>query len=373
MPELQQFFTSAISGTERALCDELRELGFASVRLNRGGIPFRGTWEDSWRACLTSRIAQRIQVLLHRFQAPTPEALYAGVQEVDWTPYITYRQTLSVGAVTKSSVLRHSGFAALKTKDAIVDQVRADSDKRPSVAKEDPDVRVFVYIVEDKASVYLDLSGESLHRRGYRQKTGEAPLRETLAAAMLRMSGWDRQTPFMDPMCGSGTIAIEAAMWATNRAPGLNRERFGFERWANFSDADAETMRRVRGELRGAVSGESPRIQAADIDEGVLKMAQANARAAGVRLAFRHRAISDLQGSDGRTVVVTNPPYGVRLEADPDFCRNVASAVSRMHGWRVCILAGTKEYERAISAHPEETIPLPNGDLDCDFLIYEIP
>ena len=372
VPEPLELFASCISGTEQVLCDELRELGFQSVRLNRGGIPFRGTREEAWRACLQSRIAQRIQLLLARFPAPSEKAFYAGVRAVDWRPYLSYRQTLSVSAVTRSSALNHSGFVALKAKDAIVDQIRGLGSKRPSVDREDPDVRVFVYLAADRASIYLDLSGESLHKRGYRRQAGEAPLRETLAAAMLRLSGWDRATPLIDPLCGSGTIAIEAAQWAANRAPGLDRERFGFERWADFDEADAEAMRRIRGELRSAVSGTRPRIQAADADPAAIDAAKVNARAAGVRLAFRCRPLAELQGSDSRTVVVTNPPYGVRLEKDPLFCRQFATAVSRLHGWRVCLLAGDPAYDREIPAKPEAAIPLPNGDIPCRFLIYEM-
>lgn len=247
MPEIQQFLASSIPGTEGVLCDELRELGFSGVRLNRGSIPFRGRWSEGWRACLVSRIAQRIRVLLHRFPAPNEEALYAGIREVDWRPFLTWRQTLAVGAVCRASTINHSGFAALKVKDAIVDQIRDNGEKRPSVSREDPDLRVYLYLVENRAAIYLDLSGESLHRRGYRLKTGEAPLRETLAAAILRLSGWDRASPLVDPMCGSGTIAIEAALWASGRAPGLSRDRFGFERWANFGEEERRMMRELRG------------------------------------------------------------------------------------------------------------------------------
>lgn len=372
--EIFEFFASSISGTEKVLCDELRELGFASVRLNKSGIPFRGTWREGWRACLQSRIAQRIQVLMSRFQAPTQEALYDGVAAIDWTPFITSKQTISVSAFGVASQLNHSGFIALKAKDAIVDQIRAKdkNGRRPSVSKNDADVRIFIYLVNDKASVYLDLSGEGLHRRGYRKETGEAPLRETLAAALLRLSGWDRKTPFLDPMCGSGTIAIEAALWASNFAPGLLRERFGFERWANFGEEESEMTRELRGELRGMVSGQMPRIQASDVSGEMLSIAKVNARAAGVRLSFKERSILDTQWSSSRTVVVTNPPFDVRLGADAELRHGITSAISRMHGWRVGILAGHDDYRKFISAHPEDKFDIPNGSLKCDFLVYEI-
>ena len=369
---MHEFFASAIPHTERALCEELRELGFKSVRLNRGGIPFRGTWQDGWRACLESRIATRIQALMLRFPAPGQDALYKGIQQVDWTPHVSHRTTLSVSAVCNASAINHSGFAALKVKDAIVDQVRARCGRRPSINKEDADVRVFLYLLQDRAAVYLDMSGDALHRRGYRTKTGEAPLRETLAAAMLRLAGWDRKTPLVDPLCGSGTIAIEAALWAANRAPGLGRERFGFERWADFGEEARQAMRELRGRLRGAASGQMPKIQASDNDGGVLELARQNARAAGVRLSFRQRDISDLQVGGRRTLIVTNPPYGVRLGADEEFQRKVMAVFSRQHGSRLAILAGSPHYERLMSSKPKFKIRIPNGDLKCDLLVYDI-
>ena len=157
-PEPLEFFASAIPGTERALCDELRELGFASVRLNRGGVPFRGEWIDGWRACLQSRLAQRIQVLLARFPAPAQDALYLGVRSVNWETFLTPSHTLSVSCVCRASRITHGGFAALKVKDAIVDQIRARTGERPSVSKDDPDVRIFLHLANDKASLYLDMA-----------------------------------------------------------------------------------------------------------------------------------------------------------------------------------------------------------------------
>jgi putative N6-adenine-specific DNA methylase len=311
---------------------------------------------------------------MSRFPAPTQEALYEGVAAIDWTPFITPAQTISVSAVGVASQLNHSGFIALKAKDAIVDQIRAKDLKgqRPSISKADADVRIFVYLVNNKASVYLDLSGEGLHRRGYRKEAGEAPLRETLAAALLRLSGWDRKTAFLDPMCGSGTIAIEAALWAANFAPGLLRERFGFERWANFGDTEAKMMRELRGELRGAVSGQIPSVQASDVSGDMLRVAKVNARTAGVRLSFKQRSILDTQWSSSRTVVVTNPPFDVRLGADPKLRHGITSAVSRMHGWRVGILAGHDDYRKFVSTPPENEFRIPNGSLECRFLVYEI-
>lgn len=370
---MQEFYAAAIRHTEPVLCDELRELGFKSVRLNRGGIPFRGTWHDGWRACLQSRIAQRIHVVLGRFPVSTKDQLYAAVRSVDWSPFISPQQTLAVSSVTVGSDIQHSGFIALHTKDAIVDQLRDQQGGRPSVDKDDPDVRVFIYLANNKATIYLDLSGAPMHRRGYRGTTGEAPLRETLAAAVVRFSGWDRQSPLVDPMCGSGTLAIEAALWAANIAPGLSRERFGFERWATYGDEDASDLKDIRGELRASASRHSPRITAADLDPQVLALAKANAKQAGVQLAFKEQSVLDLQGDGGPRTLVTNPPYGVRLETAPEFPQRLAGVISKLHGWRVALLAGTEIYEKRITQTPIKKQPMINGNLDCSLLIYDIP
>ncbi len=368
------FRATTLPGAEEALCEELRELNFSGVRLNRGGIPFRGTMQDGWRACLESRIAQRILLLLDRFPADSAESLYAGAKGVAWERVISPRHTLSVAAVCRGSTLQHSNFAALKVKDAICDRLRDISGARPTVSRDDPDVRVQLYLANNKASLSLDLSGEPLHRRGYRTEAGEAPLRETLAAVMLRVCGWDRDTLLVDPMCGSGTIAIEAALWAANHAPGLDRERFGFERWANFDDAQAERLRALRGSLRRAVRPTRPRIVAADRDEQVLEIARANARRARVKLAFRHQSFLDFQvGGAEPGALVMNPPYGVRLEKEPDLVHGIAAAISRLHGWRVCLLAGSPDYERAIPIRPLRRVMLSNGPIECALLVYQVP
>jgi len=202
LPDPLPFFATAAKGTEGALRDELRELRIPGVRADRGGVHFGRTWEDAWLACLHSRIAMRILAEVARFPAPSGESLYQGVRAVDWSAWLSPRHTLAVTANCRSGALTHTGFIAQKTKDAIVDPLRDRFGDRPSVDRKDPDLHVFVHLVRDEAVVYLDLAGESLHRRGYRSEHGEAPLKDTLAAAMLRLCGWDRASPLVDPMCG---------------------------------------------------------------------------------------------------------------------------------------------------------------------------
>jgi putative N6-adenine-specific DNA methylase len=372
--DTHEFFASAAGGTEDAVRDELSELGFRRVRLNRGGIPFFGPWEDGWRACLQSRTAQRIMVVLARFAAPGPEALYEGVQKVDWAPFVNPDLTLAVSAFLHASTITHSGFAALRVKDAIVDQLRDHGGRRPDVDRESPDVRVFLYLAQDRATVYLDLSGEALFRRGYRSGAGEAPLKETLAAVLLRLAGWDRVTPLVDPMCGSGTLAIEAALWAGNVAPGLFRERFGFERWANFDSSAAEALARLKGELRARAHGQHPSISAMDVDGAVLEQAKTNARQAGVRVRFRQAEVRDLRPDGGAArLLIVNPPYGQRLDADNRLYQEMATAFSRLSGWRLAILAGSPLIARTMSLKPFRRFELRNGDLPCELLLYDVP
>jgi putative N6-adenine-specific DNA methylase len=368
-----EFFATASSGTEKALQAELLELGFQSVRLNSGGIPFLGNIEEGWRACLHSRIAQRIQLVLTRFNAPTEIDLYEGVKSIDWTPFITPEHTLSVSAFCHSSNLTHTGYIALKVKDAIVDQLREKHGSRPNVDRDDPDVRVFVFIGSNKATVYLDMSGKPLFQRGYRLEKGEAPLKETLAAAMLKYSGWDRKTPLWDPMCGSGTIAIEAGLWARNIPPGIFRDKFGFERWANFDDKCADAMRLMRGEGRRNANNNMPKLIASDCNPEVLETAKANAKRAGLKITFREASIEDIQADGARRFVVTNPPFNERLGVDMDFYRKLGAAFSRLHGCRIAFICSNTAPMQSIPLRETELIEMKNGDLDCGFAIYDIP
>jgi len=367
-----EFYVTAGPGTEEVLRDELCELGFRSVRLNRGGIPFMGKEEDGWRACLQTRIGQRVMLVLRRFAAKTLDDIYYGAKKIHWGEYITPEQTLATAAYAHESCGENANIVGLKLKDSIVDQQRNEFTKRSDVNREDPDVRVFIYWAREKATIYLDLSGDPLFKRGYRVAGGEAPLKETLAAAVLRLSGWDRRMPLVDPMCGSGTLVIEAAMWAANIAPGIYRKRFGFERWANFTEESAEKMRLLRGEMRFKASGQHPKITGCDLDDEVLKRAQENARAAGVRLSFRQIPMRELSSGGERQMMLTNPPYGVRLDADNRLYQDMAYAVSRLQNWRVAILAGNPSCINGIKMPIDKAFPLKNGNIDCQLTMYEV-
>lgn len=368
-----RLFATAARGSEVALRDELKELGFQGVRADRGGVHFDGDMLAGAQACVWLRTALRVLYRLDVFDAPDGSALYEGIHALDWSPYLTARHTLAVRAVCRDSRLTHSQFIAQKTKDAIVDQLRDRLSARPSVDLADPDLTLFVHLVRDRATVYLDLSGESLHRRGYRTDRLEAPLKENLAAAILRLSGWDRTRPLLDPMCGSGTIAIEAALWARRIAPGLSRERFGFERWACHDREAARRTAEIRAAARAEARREGPEIVGSDVDPTALLAAEANARAAGVTLTWQRRSVSELAPSLPPGVIVTNPPYGERVSASPELYQSMAEAFARMKGYRLSILAGTPAIVRPIRWQPEATVVVYNGDIECRLLTYQVP
>jgi 23S rRNA G2445 N2-methylase RlmL len=371
-----RFFATAAKGTEPALRDELRELRVRGVRADRGGVHFEGPMADAARACLWSRVAARILLEVATFEAPDGESLYAGVRAIDWSEWMTPRTSLAVRATCRSGRLTHSQFIAQKTKDAIVDRLRDVAGARPSVDRDDPDVGVAVHIVRDGATVYLDVGGSSLHERGWRARGGAAPLRENLAAAVVRLSGWDRRSPLLDPMCGSGTIAIEAAAWALRIAPGLSRARFGFERWADHDDAAKTAMRELRQGARDARlpdPRDAPTIYASDIDEQALVRTRENARDAGVDVRVDRRDARSIGPLVPAGTVVTNPPYGERLEADRDLFDGLARSFRALHGHTVALLAGAPAIGDAMGRRPDRWWALFNGPIECRLLVYGIP
>jgi len=367
-----RFFATAAKGTEPALRDELRELRLPGVRADRGGVHFEGDMGDAARACLWSRVGVRVLMEVARFEARDADALYAGARSVDYGAWMTPRTTLAVRATCRSSQLTHSQFVAQKTKDAIVDVLRDRFGERPDVDLDDPDVGVAVHLARDQATLYLDVGGGSLHERGWRTQGGEAPLRETLAAAVVRLSGWDRESLLVDPMCGAGTLAIEAAAWSRRMAPGLSRARFGFERWASHDDAERAAMRELRERTRGEALREGPPVRASDVDPQAVERTRANALRAGMDLVIERRDVRDLEPTAPAGVIVTNPPYGERLDHDPTLYDDLAWALGRMRGHSAAILAGSPAISRAMRREPDRWWILHNGPIECRLLVYTI-
>lgn len=363
------FFATAAKGTEPALRDELRELGVRGVRADRGGVHFSGELADGARVCLWSRVAVRVLAWRGTLDARDERELYDAIRSLEWRHFLSPERTLAIKATCRSSRLTHSQFIAQKTKDAIVDQIRDDLGARPSVDLDDPDVLVVVHLVKDRAEVYVDLAGDPLHRRGWRTRAGEAPLKETLAAAMLRLSGWDRARPLVDPMCGAGTIAIEAASWARGAAPGIARARFGVERWALWDDAMARALKRLRDEARERARDGRAIVYAGDVDPAMVALTRENAERAGVKLVVETRDVRALTAAHRDASIVTNPPYGERLAADAPFFREMARALT-LPGYDVAVLAGAPEIERAFSRKPDKWWSVFNGAIECRLLLF---
>jgi 23S rRNA (guanine2445-N2)-methyltransferase / 23S rRNA (guanine2069-N7)-methyltransferase len=382
---LNHLFATCAKGLEPLVAEELTALGAVKVEPFRAGVAFTGSLETAYRACLWSRLASRVLYRLTAFDAPDGEALYAGVHALPWEDHLSARETLAVGfTATADAAITHTHFGALKTKDAIVDRLRERTGARPNVDTHAPDLRVAVHLAGKETSVSLDLSGDSLHRRGYREAGVEAPLKETLAAAILTLLGWpDRardqaRVPFYDPMCGSGTLPIEAALIATDTAPGLRRARWGFTAWRRH---DETLFRRLMEEAEARVIRDPrrlPPIVGHDADPGAVRAALANVARAGL-LSVVHIERREVAGAqpigDRPGLVVVNPPYGERLgERDalgPLYEQLGDLWKRRFPGWTAAVFTGEPELGKRIGLKPSRRHVLYNGAIECRLL--EIP
>lgn len=369
------FFATAAKGIEEVLADELRGLGIQVDAVETGGVRFRGDMEACYRANLWLRTANRILIPLSEFSCSTPEMLYDGVRSLNWAKYLTPEMTMAVDCSLRDSFTTHSGWVALKTKDAIVDDLRERLGRRPNVDPANPDLRVNVHLAKNRCTISLDSSGTPLDRRGYRIDRTEAPLRETLAAALVKLSGWDGSGPLIDPMCGSGTIVIEGALAAANRAPGLLR-KFGFERWPGhrqglWSELVKEAKVMIKERPVAALLGY-------DIDGKALEAARNNAGRAGVGsiVTFARGDIRNLQPPPQKGVLIFNPPYGERLgeiEKLKPFYKEIGDVMKkRCSGYTAYILTGNPELAKSVGLKPSRRIVLYNGPIECRLLKYEL-
>jgi len=312
-----------------------------------------------------------------RFEARDDAELYRNVQSIDWSAHLAPEGTLRVDAHSKESALEHTLFVEQRTKDAICDQIREKTGVRPSVDLDDAQLGVYVHIFKDRCTVLLDTSGDSLHKRGWRKFQGRAPLAETLAAAVVLASGWDRRSPLVDPFCGSGTLLVEAALIAANIAPGIFRERFGFERWPGH---DVRRFNSVRDEVRAR--GVLPKklvLQGFDSDRDAIAGAKENALSAGLgaSIQFECAPIERFEPKKGWNAwLATNVPYGERIgdERDlmPTFERFGAIVRERCHGWHIAILSGNENLSRALAIDFARRIPLQNGSIECRLLLADL-
>jgi 23S rRNA (guanine2445-N2)-methyltransferase / 23S rRNA (guanine2069-N7)-methyltransferase len=373
-------FATAPRYLEGLLAEELRGLGIVAAKETRGGAAFSASLSEVYRVCLWSRVASRVVLALARFPAPSPDALYAGAVSVPWEDHFTPEETFAVQVDVGQSERADRRYCALKVKDAIADRFRVRFGRRPSVATDRPAVPIHVYLHRGEATVGLDLAGDALHRRGYREQGAAAPLKETLAAAMLYRAGWPAIAAagggLLDPLCGSGTLPIEAALIAGDIAPGLLRTYWGFLGWRQHDPGIWQALRREAEGRREVGLARVGRICGYDRDPRAIRFALANLARAGLsgRVHFERRELADAAptGTGKPGLVVTNPPYGERLgnadELPALYALLGARLRERFDGWQAAILTGNPTLGKTMGLRAHRQHRLMNGPIDCRLL-----
>ena len=369
------FLVKTFHNLEPMLAQELVAMGAQNVEIHKRAVSFRGDQETLYKANLWLRTALRILVPIAKFTVKHADDLYRQVKEIDWSKYMDLEQTFAIDSVLNSRVFNHSNFVSLKAKDAIVDQFREKSGRRPSVDPEFPDLRLNIHLYGEQCTLSLDSSGESLHRRGYRERAVRAPLNEVLAAGMVLHTGWDGTTPFIDPMCGSGTLLIEAALIAANSAPGLMRKWFGFMKWKTFDEA---LWQKVVSE---AIQAEKPVtciIQGSDISPKAVSVSEQNILEAGMDEAIQltQKPFEELAAPpEGPGLLITNPPYDERLKLEDThaFYKMIGDMMKTHYsGYNAWILSGNKDAIKRIGLRASEKVLLYNGSIECRFHKFEL-
>lgn len=368
---------------EFLLAQELKEIGAQDIQEVRAGVTFKGDLEVGYKACLYSRIANRVLLVLKTIKAHDADELYAGIQEINWAEHLDIHKTFvvdfSASNLARNDQLNHTHFGALKVKDAVVDQFRNAHGARPSIDQQNPDLRINVYLHGTDAIISIDLSGESLHKRGYREEGTEAPLKENLAAAIVLLSGWPKQgIDFIDPMCGSGTLPIEAALIATNTAPGLLRKSFGFMTWRGYKP---EIWQKLVLEAQNKIildEKKLPKIIGYDYDAQAILTAQSNLGKAGLKkhVIFEHRELSLLEPISPHGIIIANPPYGERMgdvEKLTFLYKKLGDLMKKkFKGWEGYIFTSNPDLAKAVGLRTSRRFVLFNGSLECRLLKYDL-
>ncbi|MEM8804819.1 MAG: THUMP domain-containing protein [Cyanobacteria bacterium P01_G01_bin.38] len=373
---MMQCFATVARGLESLAAAELEKLGANLVEPGFCGVSFEGDLNLLYRVNLWARLPFRILVNLDKVPCKDANALYRGIQTLSWGDYLTPDQTLAVRATGKNRQLNHTHFTAVQVKNAIVDQQDAQFGARSDVETQLPDVLVNVHIEKDQCVVSLDSSGSSLHRRGYRPAMGVAPLKESLAAALIQLSEWTPDQPFFDPLCGSGTLPIEASLQALNIAPGLFREQFGFESWPDFDEDLWERLqqeaRQVQKEKLSAVIG------GCDRNPDIIDQAHTNAQHSGViwHVKLDCVELADVEPPADHGVIICNPPYGERIGNKAElgtFYKQLGDVFKqRFKGWTAYVLSGNKVLASTIGLKSAKRFPVYNGALPCQLMKYEL-
>lgn len=384
LSKLISFFATAAKGIEPIVCEELVQLGAQNVKESRGGASFEGTREIGYRACLWLRSANRVLLPIARFPAPDADKLYGSVASMPWENDLSPDGTLAVHFTGKSAAITNTQFGAQKVKDAIVDRFRQMTGRRPSVDLERPDVLVNCNLHRDIATISIDLSGDSLHMRGYRRVGVPAPLKENLAAALLLKCGWPEivknHGSFVDPMCGSGTFVIEAALIAGDVAPGISRYYWGFTGWLKHDRVTWEKLLKEAQERQTIGRENRPLILGFDMDARAILASQKNARAAGIAPAvrFEHKSLESnvLQQGLAAGLALTNPPYGERLGKAEDLAELYTAIGGWLRanclGWHAGVIVQNSDIGKLMGIRARKINTFYNGSLECKLLQFEV-
>ena len=372
---MQPIIAKTFAGLEPVLADELLALGATNVRSIKRAVVFDGDMRLLYRANYELRTALRILLPIHSFTAYEERDLYEGVRDIDWSEYMQVSDTLAVDAVAQGEIFRHSQYVALLTKDAIVDQFRDRYQRRPNVNTMTPSLRVNVHVWGNHCDITLDATAGSLHRRNYRRDTVEAPLNEVLAAGMVMLSGWNGNGPFVDPMCGSGTLALEAALLALHIPPQFMRENFGFFKWPDFNRKLWESVKN-EADGRAQTSFEFP-IIASDKDSRARNATAVNVLSAGLEKIIQvERMVFDkVQPPEIPGTLLTNPPYDERLQLEDtnDFYREIGDVLKKnWPNWNAWLISSNREALKSVGLRPSKRITLFNGALECSFQKFEL-
>lgn len=367
-------FVTCPRGLEAPLSQELEQLKCQDIRAVDGGVACKGSMEQVYRINLHSRTASRVLLRLTKSGYRSEQDIYKAAKNIRWTDWFDLEQTFKVKVEGKRAQVKSLDFVGLKIKDAVCDVFRDACDARPSVGKIRPDIRIHAFIDERDIQIFIDTSGEALFKRGYRQDTGEAPMRENLAAGLLLLAGYDGTQPFQDPFCGSGTIVIEAAWIATRRAPGLMR-RFGFEKLKNF---DAALWKKLQHEAETQIRPAPAPISGSDNDRHMIRAAVANAQAAEVNtfIRFEVKDAQDTRPNGESGILISNPPYGVRLaevQALQALYPQLGAWLKQHYaGWLAGMFTGDRDMPKFMRLSPKRKIPLYNGNLDCRLFLMDM-
>ena len=372
-----QMLAKTFKGLEEVLAGELVQLGANNVQIERRAVSFTGDKRMLYTANFCLRTASRVLVPIATFKAKNTDDIYLQVKQLDWAQYMTAKTTFQIDATVYSDLFRHSQFVTYRVKDAIVDWWMEHGGVRPSVQLTNPDMYLNVHIAGDVVTLSLDSSGESLHKRGYRVANTQAPINEALAAGMLLLAGWDGQSDFYDPMCGSGTLLVEAALIARNIAPGIYRKGFAFEKWANF---DADLFEDIYSDDSRERDFEH-KIYGSDAGFYAVQAATKNIQSANLQrdIEVRQIRVEELRLADTNTenaLVMINPPYGERLSQDKNVLRlyqDMGTALKhQFSGATAWIISSNEEALKCVGLRPAKKIHLVNGDLECLFNKYEL-